>query len=312
MRVINTSLLAAALLLLAACARSGSNPSSTGKSAPSSTTSQSAAPTDAKKGSEVVPPLSNASAGEPNSSPAEVNRKIIRNAECTIEMDNPEEGLRKIASIAEARGGFVVTSEVRQQETVGGSNNSKTVTLIARVPSAQFERAVEEIESVGTRVLQSKRTGQDVTEEYIDLEARILTKRALETQFLEIMKQARTVSDALEVQRQLAEVRTEIERLEGRRRFLENQSSLSTITATLQPPVSMVSATPGGFFSSVKEAISDGISIAVVIVLVFIRVVLALLPILLLIVLPIVLMWRFFLRRSRRRSEARGATGHED
>lgn len=306
MRVITVSLLAGALLILSACSsatKREATPPSAGTSSPSSTTSQSSAPT-ASKQEATVPALSNVGAAEPNTPPSEVNRKIIRNAELSVETDIPEEGLRKIASIAESRGGFVVTSEVRQQGS-DRSNDSKIVTVVARVPAAQFETTVEEIRKIGSRILQEKRTGQDVTEEYIDLEARIRTKKALEAQFLEIMKQARNVSDALEVQRQLAGVRTEIEQLEGRRRFLENQSSLSTITVTLQPPVSIVSATPGGFFSSIKEAVSDGVDIAVAIVLIFIRVALALLPILLLIVLPLTLLGRFFLKRYRRRSEIR-------
>ena len=99
-----------------------------------------------------------------------------------------------------------------------------------------------------------------MTEEYIDLEARIRSKQALEAQFLEIMKQARSVSDALEVQRQLSEVRSEIERIEGRRRFLENQSSLSTITVTLQPSQPLVSTS--GFFYKVKRAFGGGLDIA--------------------------------------------------
>ena len=87
-----------------------------------------------------------------------------------------------------------------------------------------------------------KISGQDVSEEYLDLEARLRTKKALEAQFLEIMKQARKVQDALDVQSQLADVRTEIERLEGRRRFLENQAALSTITTTLQMPQPIIAA----------------------------------------------------------------------
>jgi hypothetical protein len=304
MRVINISLLAGALLVLSACnaARREPDRSSASSSAPSSTTAPQKSAQADSKGQPAVPALSTVSAQD--SPPAEVNRKIIRNAELALETDSPEDGLRKIASIAESRGGFVVTSEVRQQGS-GGSNDSKVVTVVARVPATQFETSVEEIRKIGSRVLQEKRTGQDVTEEYIDLEARIRTKKALEAQFLEIMKQAQKVSEALEVQRQLAEVRTEIEQLEGRRRFLENQSSLSTITVTLQPPVSMVSTSPGGFFSNVKEAISDGVDIAVAIVLIFIRVVLALLPVLLLVVLPGVLIVRFFINRYRRRREAK-------
>ena len=111
---------------------------------------------------------------------------------------------------------------------------------------------------MGGRILHEKSSGQDVTEEYIDLEARIRTKKALEAQFLEIMKQARKISDAMEVQTQLAEVRTEIERLEGRRRFLENQSALSTINITLHTPTPVVAAATRGFVYDLKAAFGDG------------------------------------------------------
>lgn len=303
MRVIAVSLLVGALLILAACSaanRQADTDSDTASTRPA-TAPETTAQADARQ-QQALPTLSNTSAAEPNSSPVEVNRKIIRNADLTLETDIPENGLQKIAAIAETRGGFIVTSEVRQQ---GGSADAKVVTVVARVPSAQFEVAVEEIRKTGSRVLQEKRTGRDVTEEYIDLEARVRTKKALEAQFLEIMKQAQKVSEALEVQRQLAEVRTEIEQLEGRLRFLANQTSLSTITVTLQPPVSLVSATPRGFYSGVKEAISDGVDIAVVILLFIIRAVLALIPIALFIVLPGVLVGRFFTSRYRRQREAR-------
>jgi hypothetical protein len=139
-----------------------------------------------------------------------------------------------------------------------------------------------------------------VTEEYIDLEARIRTQKALEGQFLEIMKRASKVSDALEVQSELANVRTEIERLEGRRRFLENQTSLSTIKVTLQPPAPLVNASASGFFQSVGRAFGDGIEIALNITLALIQIILALIPILLLVVLPLALLLRFALRRARR------------
>jgi hypothetical protein len=111
------------------------------------------------------------------------------------------------------------------------------------------------------------------------------------------MKQARKVEDALEVQRELAEVRTEIERLEGRRRFLDNKSSLSTITVTLQTAAPMVTATTSGFGHDLKDAFGDGVDTAVGIVLAVIRAAIILVPIAILIVLPAWLILRRFLRR---------------
>jgi hypothetical protein len=104
------------------------------------------------------------------------------------------------------------------------------------------------------------------------------------------------------VQTQLAVVRTEIERVEGRRRFLENQAALSTINVTLQPPASLVNVNTSGFFAGIKSAFGDGIDIAAEIILGFIRFGIALLPVLLLIVLPLALIWRYLIRpRLRRR-----------
>ncbi len=137
-----------------------------------------------------------------------------------------------------------------------------------------------------------------MTEEYTDLEARIRAKRALEEQLMEIMRQTRTIADALQVQQQLGQVRTEIEQLEGRRRLLENQSELSTIIVTLQTPAALVNTS--GFLYNLREAFSDGISFAASITLGFVRVALALLPVVLFIFLPIALALRYLMRRAKR------------
>ncbi len=227
------------------------------------------------------------------------SRKIIRNDELSVETDTPADVQRKITAIAESHGGFVVTSEYKQQDNRNLSRTGETVTIVARVPSLQFESAIEQIRATGSRVLQEKVTGQDVTEEYIDLEARISTKKALEAQFLEIMKQARKVSEALEVQSQIADVRTEIERLEGRKRFLENQSALSTITVTLTTPAPTVTATTSGFGDDVKKAFGDGVDFAAALILGLIRLIIVLIPLAVFVFLPLALLIRVAVRRFR-------------
>ncbi|MBI1761541.1 MAG: DUF4349 domain-containing protein [Acidobacteria bacterium] len=220
------------------------------------------------------------------------DRKIIRNANLDIELDNPADAQRQLTTIAETLGGFVVTSEAR----VSASNASapgNVVTVTVRVPSTQFNAAIEKLRGLGGRILQEKISGQDVTEEYIDLEARARTQRALEAQMLDILKRAGKISDALEVQNQIATVRTEIERLEGRQRFLANQAALSTINITLHTPTPIVIATTAqGFWHQVKQAVGDGIDLASNITLGIIQFVIMLIPILLLIVLPLWLVWR--------------------
>ena len=228
-----------------------------------------------------------------------MDRKIIRNAELFLELSDPAQGQRKITSIAESLGGFVVTSESKQTESQDRSQQTLEVSLVVRVPAGQYNSALEQIRAVGSRVINEKTSGQDVTEEFIDLEARIKTQKALELQFLEIMKQANKVADALEVQRQIAEVRTDIEKLEGRKRFLENKASLSTISASLKTPAAIAVDT-SGFGRSVKEAVADSVATASAIVLFLIRFVIVMVPVLILIVLPGALIARFAFRRAQR------------
>jgi hypothetical protein len=244
-------------------------------------------------------------AGESQSMAEAMNRKILRNAELTLEVETPTEVERKITSIAESLGGFVVTSESKQHESGDPAKQYLEVNLVIRVPEAQFGAALDQIRSSGSRVLQQKISGQDVTEEFIDLEARIKTQKALELQFLEIMKQATKVSDALEVQRQIAEVRTEIEKLEGRKRFLENRASLSTITVNLQSPAA-IAVNASGFRRSIREAVGDSVDIAIAIVLFLVRFVIVMVPIFVLLILPVWLLARYFWRRAWRVQQSSG------
>jgi uncharacterized protein DUF4349 len=227
-----------------------------------------------------------------------IDRKIIRNGELTLETESPTEGLRKITAAAESNGGFVVTSEFKQDKVSAGGKPSQTVIVIARVPATRFASALDQIRNAGDRVIQERINGQDVSEEYLDLEARIRTKKALEAQFLEIMKQARKVEDALQVQRELADVRTEIESFEGRRRFLENQAALSTITTTLQLPQPMVVATASGFGASIKRSFGDAIDTTAAILLFMIQALIVMIPIGIFFGLPGWFLWRVLRRRA--------------
>ncbi|MEO6724663.1 MAG: DUF4349 domain-containing protein, partial [Blastocatellia bacterium] len=107
-----------------------------------------------------------------------IERKIIRNGELTIELDSPEEAQRRVAAIAEKHGGFVVNSESRHNDGNQHAAPRISINVIARVPATKFVEAVAEIEQMGGSVLHRKITGQDVTEEFIDLEAQIRAKRA--------------------------------------------------------------------------------------------------------------------------------------
>jgi len=228
------------------------------------------------------------------------DRKIIRNAEITIEVPSTTDAQHQVTSIAETHGGFVVTSEAKQRESNDPAQRTLDIKLVVRVPSNQFGRAFDEIKKLAGNTPSENVTSQDVTEDFIDLEARIKTQKALEVQFLEIMRHANKISDALEVQRQIAEVRTDIEKLEGRKRFLENRSSLSTINVNIQTPKPVIAVTETGFRQSLREAVSDSISLASDLVLFFARFLIMMVPVALFVLLPSALMIRYFWRRAKR------------
>lgn len=231
---------------------------------------------------------------------AAADRKIIRNADLTMEVGSTTDTQHRIVSIAEAHGGFVVTSEAKQRESKEPAQRTLDIRLVVRIPENRFGSALDQIRGLTSNLTEEKVSGQDVTEEFIDLEARIRTQKALEAQFLQIMRQTGKIVDALEVQRQIAEVRSDIERLEGRKRFLENRSSLSTITVNIISPKPMVVVPTTGFRSSVREAVSESVDVGSEIVLFFVRFLIVMIPISMFVLLPGGLVLRYFIRRAKR------------
>ena len=313
MNKIKFLLITAALLITGACARSG-GPAGIGGSEPSYNTmasepmlqkgvtrDESAAnitrntPAPQDPGSEVSIDKADRSQQAP------VERKIIRNAELTVETSSPEEAQQKIAAIAAAKNGFVVESQ--QSTTNSQATTRDRVTMTLRVPADKFDEALDEIRKAGGRVLVETVKGQDVTEEFIDVEARLKTKKELEEQFLGILKQAKNVQDTLEVQTELSRVRGEIEQIEGKKRFLENQTSLSTVKLTLQTPT-VFSANSSGFVYQLGQSLNTGVESALSFVLGFIVFIIAIIPFLVLVVLPVYLLLRYFWRKYKKRRRA--------
>jgi hypothetical protein len=236
-----------------------------------------------------------------NSEKTPTERKIVRNAELSLESASPEETQQKIAAAVESAGGCVVESQQRSSER--NSSTRDIVSMTLRVPAEKFADVVGEIRKTADRVIVETVKGQDVTEEFVDIEARLAAKKALEQQFIEIMKRANSVEDALNVQRQLAEVRGEIEQIEGRKHFLENQASLSTIKVEIRTPAAF-SAYSAGFSNRLTEALSAGVDFALNFILGLVAFVIGILPFLIFIVLPLFLIARYFWKRHRRQKMA--------
>lgn len=168
----------------------------------------------------------------------EVGPRIIKTGAVSMDVKNTEETLVAVSDLATNYGGFVQSSNtwLNYNDTLSGS-----VTL--RVKSEHFEAAMEAIKQLATVLRSESVSGQDVTEEFIDLTARLETLRAEEAQYLEVLKQAKTVEDILKVNDYLAGVRSDIESAEGRLQYLENRTSFSTITVDVTEEASVVAPT---------------------------------------------------------------------
>jgi len=155
-------------------------------------------------------------------------RKVIKNGNLTLLVKKAEEVAESIKQLASRLDGFVSNSRV--YEVVDGIK-SGTVTI--RVPADNFDQAIAEIKQLSVKVESENISASDVTEQFVDLEARLRNLRAQEQQFLKILDQADTVEDTLKVVQQLNNVRAQIELLQGQLQFLERQVDMSTITTSL-------------------------------------------------------------------------------
>ncbi|HAT03284.1 MAG TPA: hypothetical protein DCS29_00695 [Candidatus Magasanikbacteria bacterium] len=154
------------------------------------------------------------------------DRLIVKTGNMSLVVDNVREAIQKINSYTLEKGGFVVSSDISKSGLTLYGN------ITIRIPVASFDESIEQVKSYG-EVTSQAMYGQDVTEEYVDLDAQIKNLRATENQFLEIMKRAVAIEDVLAVQRELSWVRGEIDRIEGRMKYLRQSADLSTLTIYL-------------------------------------------------------------------------------
>jgi hypothetical protein len=231
---------------------------------------------------------------------------VIRKAELSFDVASPAEALGRVTQIAERHGGFVASSN--RSALNGRDASPDTVSVTLRVPSDRFTSVMGELRRLSRGAGVEQISSEDVSEECLDLDARLKTQRALEQQFLEILKRADKVEDALHVQREIATVRGEIERLDGRRRFLAREVSLSTINLTLSREEPLVSASWQDLRSAARRAYADSVDTAAGLVTFSLRAFGALLPVVVLLGLPAFFGLRWLARRGRRLAALPSAT----
>jgi Domain of unknown function (DUF4349) len=176
-----------------------------------------------------------------------VGPRVIKTASLAVEVREGSFGDRfqQATLIAARHGGFVSSSRTEGDERRLG-------TVVLRVPAESFEAAVGELKALGS-VKAEELSGEDVTAQFVDLEARLRNWEAQEEVLLGLMERATTIQESITVQRTLQEVQLAIEEIRGRLRVLEDQTAMSTITVSMSEP-GVAPAKPGDGIPSLSEA----------------------------------------------------------
>ena len=159
------------------------------------------------------------------------SRMIVRSGGASIEVSSIDSAVPRVRALATSIGGFIANSSVE-----AGHDQVKTATLEVKAPAAEFDRLISGLRPLG-KVEAVNVSAEDVGEEYVDVEARVANDHRLEARLIDLLA-TRTgrLSDVLDVEQQLARVREEIERYEGRLRYLRTHAELSTLTITVHEP----------------------------------------------------------------------------
>lgn len=156
------------------------------------------------------------------------SQMVIYQADLQLRVKKFEKTLQNIEEQVIKYGGYISESNVFKdgEEQVSGQ-------ITVRIPQKNFQAFLREAEGQAAEVLQRNITGTDVSEEYVDLDSRLKSKRVVEERLTSFMKNAQKTEDLLKISADLAAVQEEIERIQGRMKYLENQTSLSTIHISL-------------------------------------------------------------------------------
>lgn len=188
----------------------------------------------------VIEALAIPSAGElaAQTAAADTAHLLIRTGQVTIEVDSLNRAVAGVRQIAATIGGYVANANVESTEGV------LRASLEVKIPAARFDLALERLRAIG-RVERSSVDAQDVGEEYVDVGARMANAKRLEDRLLALLA-GRTgrLQDVLEVERELARVREEIDRYAGRLQFLRQHAAVSTLTVNLHQPGTIMGREP--------------------------------------------------------------------
>jgi len=236
---------------------------------------------------------------------AAVERLVIQNVDMSIVVPDPKARMSEIGDMAVEMGGFVVSSNLYQ--SIYGPNQIEVPegNITIRVPSGRLDEALENIREGAVDIDHENRSGEDVTNQYVDLQSRLSAKQDAEAKLLEIMDDAVDAEDVLAIYLQVQNIQTEIEVLKGQIKYYEESAALSAISIRLVAEETVQPIEIGGWKlqGTANDAIQDLILFTQGFTRFLIRFILSFLPALILVAIPAYLVFiggRAVFRRFRK------------
>jgi Domain of unknown function (DUF4349) len=302
----------AGALALAACARAGAPaptvqlPAATGAPAmPREALGVAPAP------SMAIAPAGDLAKTEAANQATSPDRLVVKNADLSIVVTDVMARVKAIQDMTSAMGGFVVSANVYQTTTRDGTKVPQAQ-MVIRVPVEKLDTALDQIKSNTVEVQNENQSGQDVTDQYVDLQSRLKAKEAAEAQLLQIMQDAKKTEDVLAVYAQLQQIESDIEVLKGQIKYTEQSAALSAISVNILAEETVKPLEVGGWKPQgvARDAIQSLIYYLQDFVDFMIRFVLLILPVLITVLVPLYLAFlllRWIFRRLRKPKPAEAA-----
>ncbi len=206
------------------------------------------------KASDEAAPSQGTSAGSLSGDGLSLERMVISNAHLLIEVEAGQFQIAfdKALLLADKYGGYLVSS---RSSASGEEGVVRSGTIAIRVPESAFNQTVADAGKLG-EVMSREIDTQDVTEEYVDLNARLKNAKAQEKALLALMDRAKTIDEVLQVRQVISQTQMEIEQLQGRINFLDEHTSFSTVAMSIYETGTDVGDPGGwGFIDALKEAL---------------------------------------------------------
>jgi hypothetical protein len=197
---------------------------------------------------EALQPLPTAAAYEISNAAGDLtviersNRMIVKNADVRLMVKDTDVAIDRATQIIADAGGYIISSRVWYQDYYG--NNLKYATVTVGIPVDQFERALLRLRDLAVRVVDETAAGDDVTEQYVDLQSQLTNLEATRARIQEFLQDAKTVDEALRINQELANIEAQIEQIKGKMNYLSDRSSYSTITINFEPEFPALTPTP--------------------------------------------------------------------